>query len=53
MLNNLPNLEARIEELQEEIRTLRISHLRLANAVADLMPDRTKFFADLLPDSDD
>ena len=53
MLNSLADLEARIEELQEEIRTLRISYLRLANAVANQLPDRTKFFASLTPDSDD
>jgi len=53
MLNSLPNLEARIEELQEEIRSLRISYLRLANAVAHNMPNRAKFFADLNPGSDD
>jgi hypothetical protein len=53
MLNSLPDLQARIEELQEEIRCLRISYLRLANAVAPLMPDRAKFFADLTVDSYD
>ena len=47
------SLESRIEELQEEIRSLRISYLRLANAVAHIAPDRAKFFADLNPDSND
>lgn len=53
MLDSLFNFESRIEELQEEIRELRISYVRLANAVAHIMPDRNKFFADLIPDSDD
>jgi hypothetical protein len=47
------DLESRIEQLEAEVYELRISHLRLANAVADLMPARAKFFASLIPDSDD
>jgi hypothetical protein len=48
-----PDLESRIEDLEALVQELRVVNLRLANAVANQLPDRTKFFADLLPDSDD
>ena len=48
-----PDLESRIEDLEALVQELRVVNLRLANAVANQLPDRTKFFAGLSPDSDD
>jgi len=47
------DLETRIENLEALVRELRVGYLRMANAVANQLPDRTKFFADLPSDSDD
>jgi len=46
-------LESRVEHLEALVHELRVGYLRMANAVANQLPDRTKFFADLTPDSDD
>ena len=48
-----PDLETRIEDLEALVHELRVANLRLANAVANQLPDRTKFFADLTPESND
>jgi len=53
MLNSLPDLESRVEDLEALVHELRVSYVRLANAVANQLPDRTKFFTELHPDSDD
>ena len=53
MLNSLSDLESRIENLEALVHELRVGYLRIANAVANQLPDRTKFFADIIPDSDD
>jgi hypothetical protein len=45
-------LRARVEALEANTHQWRSDHLQLANACASLAPDRTKFFADLLPDGD-
>jgi len=45
-------LRARVEALEANTHQWRSDHLRLANACASVAPDRTKFFADLLPDGD-
>jgi len=47
------NLLSRIEDLEALVHELRVGYLRMANAVASQMPDRTKFFSDFIPDSDD
>ena len=47
------DLKTQIENLEALIRELRIGYLRMANAVANQVPDRIKFFSDLLTDSDD
>ena len=52
-MTNQPDLKTQIENLEALIRELRICYLRIANAVANQVPDRTKFFADLHLDSDD
>ena len=52
-MSNSIDLESRVEYLKALVQELRVSYLRMANAVANQMPDRTKFFADLHPDSDD
>jgi len=49
----LLELRDRVETLETTVTSLRIEHLRLINAVAHLVPDRTKFFVDLMPDSDE
>ncbi len=38
-----------VEDLQAQIHALRADYLRMANAVAKQLPDRDKFFADLIP----
>jgi len=53
MLNSLPNLESRIENLEALVHKLRVDYVQLANAVANQLPDRTKFFSDIIPHSDD
>ena len=45
-------LRARLEALEANTTNWRCDHLRLANTCASLAPDRTKFFADLMPDGD-
>jgi len=52
-MTDQPNLETRIENLEALVHEMRVGYLRMANAVANQLPDRTKFFADLHPDSDD
>jgi|OM-RGC.v1.031979502 hypothetical protein len=45
-----PELNApTVEDLQAQIHALRADYLRMANAVANQLPYRTKFFADLIP----
>lgn len=39
-----------VENLQAQIHALRADYLRMANAVAKQLPDRDKFFTDLIPD---
>ena len=46
-------LLARVEALEANTKQWRIDYLKLANTCASLAPDRLKFFADLLPDSED
>jgi hypothetical protein len=46
-------LRDRIEALEDANYARRIDIIRLANAVANQVPDRTKFFADVMPDGDD
>lgn len=43
-------LRCRIEAIENNITQWRLDHLRLANACADLAPERSKFFADLMPE---
>jgi len=45
------DLESRIENLEALVHELRVGYLRMANAIANQVPDRTKFFSDLTPDS--
>ena len=52
-MTDQPDLESRVEQLEALVHKLRVGYLRMANAVANQLPDRTKFFADLTPDSDD
>jgi len=52
-MTNQPDLKTQIENLEALVRELRIGYLRMANAVANQLPDRIKFFADIIPDSDD
>ena len=49
----LLELRARIEALEANTYKWRCDHLRLANTCASLAPDRSKFFADLMPDGDE
>jgi len=49
----LANAFERVKQLEALVRELRVGYLRMANAVANQVPDRTKLFADLHPDSDD
>ena len=44
-------LRARVEALEAQTFQCRCDHLRLANTCASLAPDRSKFFADLMPDA--
>jgi hypothetical protein len=46
-------LRARVEALEAANDTRRIDIIRLANAVANQISDRTKFFADVTPGDDD
>jgi hypothetical protein len=46
----ISELRSRVEDLEIANRRLRIEVLRLSNAVAGQLPDRDKFFLDLLPD---
>jgi hypothetical protein len=46
----ISELRSRVEDLEIANRRLRIEVLRLSNAVARQLPDRDKFFLDLLPD---
>jgi hypothetical protein len=46
----LLELRARLEALEANTTNWRCDHLRLANTCASMAPDRTKFFADLMPD---
>lgn len=48
----LLELRARIEVIEAQIYRLRCDHLRLVNTCASMAPNRTKFFVDLMPDSD-
>jgi predicted DNA-binding protein len=48
----LLELRARIEALEASTYKWRCDHLRLANTCASMSPDRSKFFADLMPDGD-
>ena len=43
-------LRSHVEALEDALDRLREDHLRLANAVAGLAPDRVKFFSSLLPE---
>ena len=45
-------LRSHVEALEDALDRLREDHLRLANAVAGLAPDRVKFFSSLLPERD-
>jgi len=47
------DLQSRVEHLEALVHELLVGYLRMANAVANQLPDHTKFFADLTPDSDD
>ena len=47
------DLETRIENLEALVHELRVGYLRIANAVANQLPDRAKFFSDIISDSDD
>ena len=42
-----------VEDLHAQIQALRAANLRMANAVAKQLPDRTKFFVDLMCDSNE
>ena len=46
-------LRSRVEDLEAENTELRIRLLRLSNAIARQLPDKTKFFIDLMPDHED
>jgi hypothetical protein len=46
-------LRARVEALEAANYARRIDIIRLANAVANQVSDRAKFFADVMPDGDD
>jgi hypothetical protein len=46
-------LRARVEALEAASRARLIEIIRLTNAVADQVPDRTKFFTDTMADEDD
>jgi hypothetical protein len=52
-MTDQPDLESRVEQLEALVQQLHVGYLRMANAVANQMPDRAKFFADLPTDSDD
>ena len=49
----LLELRARIEALETQTYQWRCDHLLLANACASIAPNRSKFFADLMPDGDE
>ena len=44
-------LRARVEALEAQTFQWRCDHLRLANTCASMAPNRSKFFADLMPDA--
>jgi len=48
----LLELRARVEILEACMYQFRCDHLRLANTCASMAPDRSKFFADLMPDEE-
>lgn len=49
----LVDLRDRLETVESHLRQTRIDVIKLANACAHLVPDRSKFFADLTPDEHD
>jgi hypothetical protein len=48
----LLELRARVETLEAQTFQSRCDHLRLANTCASMAPNRSKFFADLMPDQE-
>jgi len=53
IVDGIPELRETIEALEATIDMQRIKMLHMANAVANQLPDRNKFFADFLgPDND-
>ena len=46
-------LRARVEALEAASRARLVETLRLTNAVADQVPDRTKFLTDTMADEDE
>ena len=47
----IAELENRVETLKHQLDTLRADYLRMANAVANQLPDRSKFFVDFMKDA--
>jgi len=47
----IAELEDRVETLKHQLDTLRADYLRMANAVANQLPDRAKFFVDFMKDA--
>ena len=53
IVDGIPELREAIEALEATIDMQRIKMLHMANAIANQLPDRDKFFADFLgPDND-
>lgn len=52
IVDGISELRETIETLEAAIDMQRIKMLRMANAIANQLPDRTKFFVDCMGDDD-